>query len=44
MIGVNDRFGESGQPWDLMKLFGLTAEFVAREAKNLIKINGNYST
>ena len=39
MIGVNDRFGESGQPWDLMKLFGLTAEFIAKEAKTLIEEN-----
>jgi transketolase len=32
MIGVNDRFGDSGQPWELMKLFGLTAEFIAKSA------------
>ncbi len=30
MIGVNDRFGESGQPWELMKFFGLTAEFIVK--------------
>jgi hypothetical protein len=29
MIGVPDTFGESGQPWELMKAFGLTAEHVA---------------
>lgn len=39
MIGVNDRFGESGQPWDLMKIFGLTAEFIANESKKLIEEN-----
>ncbi len=32
MIGVKDRFGESGQPWELMKLFGLTAEFIVKQA------------
>ena len=32
MIGVDDRFGESGQPWELMKLFNLTAEFIAEKA------------
>ena len=30
MIGMNDRFGKSGKPWELMKLFGLTAEFIAK--------------
>lgn len=35
MIGVDDRFGESGQPWELMKLFGLTAEFIAERSKTL---------
>ena len=37
MVGVEDRFGESGQPWELMKLFGLTAEFIVQKA---IKILG----
>jgi len=32
MIGVQDRFGESGQPWELMKFFGLTAEFIVKNA------------
>ena len=32
MIGVKDRFGESGQPWELMNFFGLTAEFIVKEA------------
>jgi transketolase len=30
MIGIKDRFGKSGKPWELMKLFGLTAEFIAK--------------
>jgi len=36
MIGVKDRFGQSGAPWELMKLFGFTAEFIAQKAKDLI--------
>ncbi len=36
MVGVRDRFGESGQPWQLMKKYGLTAEFIARRAVELI--------
>ncbi|MFQ6065661.1 MAG: transketolase [bacterium] len=35
MVGVEDKFGESGQPWELMKTFGLTAEHIAKKAKNL---------
>lgn len=37
MVGVNDRFGESGQPWELMQEFGLTAEHLAKRAYVLIK-------
>ena len=29
MIGVEDRFGLSGKPWELMQTFGLTAERLA---------------
>ncbi len=35
MIGVSDRFGKSGQPWELIKFFGLSAEHIAKEAKDL---------
>ena len=35
MVGVPDRFGESGAPWELMKVFGLTAEHIAHRAKKL---------
>jgi transketolase len=35
MIGVEDRFGESGAPWELSKVFGLTAEHIAQRAKEL---------
>ena len=37
MIGVQDKFGESGEPWELMKLFGLTAEHIAQKALGLMK-------
>jgi transketolase len=36
MIGVEDRFGESGSPWELTKVFGLTAEHIAKRAKELL--------
>jgi len=32
MMGVPDTFGESGEPWELMKAFGLTAEHIAKKA------------
>jgi transketolase len=36
MMGINDMFGASGAPWDLMKKFGLSAEFIAIRAKDLV--------
>lgn len=36
MIGVPDTFGESGQPWELLKFFGLTAEYLAQAALELL--------
>ncbi len=36
MIGVQDRFGESGEPWELIKEFEVSAEHIARLAKELI--------
>jgi transketolase len=35
MLGVDDIFGESGAPWELMVDFGLVAEFIAERAKKL---------
>lgn len=35
MVGVEDKFGETGAPWELMKIFGLTAEHIAKRAKKL---------
>jgi transketolase len=37
MLGVNDRFGESGKPWQLIKEFGLSAEHIAVKAKRLLE-------
>lgn len=36
MVGVEDRYGESGEPWDLMRVFGLTAEHIADKARVLL--------
>ncbi len=36
MIGVEDKFGLSGNAWELFKVFGLTAEFIAKKAKSLL--------
>lgn len=38
MIGVPDSFGESGQPWQLVRKYGLSAEHIAQEANQLLKI------
>ncbi|NLL62207.1 MAG: transketolase [Candidatus Atribacteria bacterium] len=35
MMGVNDEFGLSGAPWELLKVFGLTAEHIAKRAIEL---------
>ncbi|HUV04313.1 MAG TPA: transketolase [Armatimonadota bacterium] len=37
MVGVADRFGESGKPWELMQEFGLTAEHLAEKAREILK-------
>ncbi|MCX8174801.1 MAG: transketolase [Candidatus Micrarchaeota archaeon] len=36
-IGVEDSFGESGAPWELVKKFGLAAEHIAARAKELVR-------
>ncbi|MEA3297054.1 MAG: transketolase C-terminal domain-containing protein, partial [candidate division Zixibacteria bacterium] len=38
MIGVQDRFGESGKPWQLIKEFGVAGEHIANMAKQLLKL------
>ncbi|MDD4052295.1 MAG: transketolase [candidate division Zixibacteria bacterium] len=37
MLGVADRFGESGKSWQLIKEFGLSAEHIAARAKKLLE-------
>jgi transketolase len=40
MIGVQDRFGESGAPWELVKEFEVSAEHIAAKAKELYDFAG----
>jgi transketolase len=35
MVGVNDRFGLSGKPWELVQEFGLSAEHIAQRVVQL---------
>ncbi len=37
MLGINDKFGESGTPMELLKYFGLLTEDIVRSAKSVIK-------
>jgi len=37
MIGVEDRFGESGRPWELMISFNLCAEHIAEKSLKLLE-------
>ena len=36
MVGVADRFGISGNPWELVQYFGLTAEHIAKRVLDLL--------
>ena len=38
MVGVKDRFGESGLPWQLIKEFEVAAEFIADRARKIMKL------
>ncbi len=40
MIGVEDRFGETGAPWELVKRFGLAAEHIAVKAREMVGRKG----
>jgi transketolase len=35
MIGIKDRFGESGAPWELVKEFEVAAEHISKKTKEL---------
>ena len=37
MIGINDQFGESGKPEELMQKYGMKSENIAREAIKLLE-------
>jgi transketolase C-terminal domain/subunit len=35
-MGVENRFGETGQPWELIYAFGLSGEHISQKAINLL--------
>jgi len=37
-VGVKDRFGDSGAPWELVKEFEVSAEHIAQKAVELMKV------
>jgi transketolase len=37
-VGVKDRFGESGAPWELIKEFEVSAEHIAQKAAALMQV------
>ncbi len=37
-IGVKDRFGDSGAPWELIKEFEVSAEHIAQKAVELVRL------
>jgi transketolase len=39
-IGVQDRFGDSGAPWELIKEFGVSAEHIATKDRELMVVKG----
>jgi transketolase len=41
-IGVKDRFGDSGAPWELIKEFEVSAEHIAQKAVELVDIKKNH--
>jgi transketolase len=40
-IGVKDRFGDSGAPWELIKEFEVSAEHIAQKAAELMAVKKN---
>ncbi len=38
MIGVQDRFGESGKSWQLVKEFGVAGEYIAEKARQILDL------
>ena len=37
-IGIQDRFGDSGEPWELIKAFGVSAEHIAAKGRELMLV------
>ncbi|MGB8028462.1 MAG: transketolase C-terminal domain-containing protein [Terracidiphilus sp.] len=42
-IGVKDRFGDSGAPWELVKQFELSAEHIAQTALELMSVKHQHA-
>ena len=42
-IGVKDRFGDSGAPWELIKEFEVSAEHIAQKAVELLAIKKSHT-
>jgi transketolase len=40
-IGVKDRYGDSGAPWQLIKEFEVSAEHIAEKARQLVKFRNS---
>ena len=36
-VGVNDKFGESGKPSDLMKKYGLSTDSIVSKCEKVLK-------
>lgn len=41
-IGIKDRFGESGAPWELVKAFEVSAEHIAQQALDLFELKKGF--
>jgi transketolase len=41
-IGVQDRFGESGAPWELIRAFEVSAEHIAQKAFDLFELKKSF--
>lgn len=39
MVGVEDRFGETGESWELIYYFGLSGEHIAKRAISLLQVS-----
>ncbi|HSB75725.1 MAG TPA: transketolase C-terminal domain-containing protein, partial [Terriglobales bacterium] len=42
-IGIKDRFGDSGAPWELIKEFEVSAEHIAQKAVELLAIKRSHA-